>query len=179
MLVLLLDGHAVGCRATGLGGSKAETGWHEGFEASEASGAMRAGTSVSCSAASAVQGNAHGGNGCEWIRVEGESGGTHVYFAHDVGARVVINDLEASVWVKSDRPGLQLMAQVVLPRAVDPRTGQPMAARSAASVYGRGPMAAVADQRHAAVVDSAGSCLADAVWAARSTAARRMSMRCC
>ena len=69
----------------------------------------------------------------------------HFYLAHDVGHPAVIDELLPSVWVKSDRPGLQLAARVVLPRTADPRTGKPLAT----IVFGeqlqrRRPLAAVA-----------------------------------
>ena len=72
-----------------------------------------------------VQGVARTGNGCEWIRLLGE-GGTTAYFAHAVGRPRVIADLAPSLWIKSDRAGLQLAARIVLPRTPDPRTGQPL-----------------------------------------------------
>ncbi len=72
-----------------------------------------------------VQDVAKTGNSSEWIRLVGE-GGTTAYFAHPVGKPRVIPDLAPSLWVRSDRPGLQLAARIVLPRTTDPRTGQPM-----------------------------------------------------
>jgi len=45
-------------------------------------------------------------------------------FAHDVGRPRVIDELLLTVWLKSDRSGLQLAARVVLPRTADPRTGR-------------------------------------------------------
>jgi len=51
-----------------------------------------------------IQGNAHGGNGCEWTQVEA-SGGAQIYFAHDVGRPRIIDEFGPQRVVKSDRPG--------------------------------------------------------------------------
>ena len=76
----------------------------------------------------------HSGNGCEWLRLETENGG-HIYLAHDVGRPSIIEELTPSVWVKSDRPGLQLAARIVLPRTTDPHTGRPVATTIVGSSY--------------------------------------------
>jgi hypothetical protein len=72
-----------------------------------------------------LQSEAHTGKGCEWLRLEAD-GGAHIYLAHDVGRPPVIGELAPSVWVKSDRPGMQIAARIVLPRTADPRTGGPL-----------------------------------------------------
>jgi hypothetical protein len=66
----------------------------------------------------------HTGGGCEFLRIQGDGGST-AYVSHAVGRPRVIPELAPSVWIKSDRPGLQLEARVVLPRTEDPRTGRP------------------------------------------------------
>lgn len=77
---------------------------------------------------------AHSGHGCEWIRTSG-SNGTFVYFSHVIGPARVISELSPSIWVKADRPGVQIVARVVLPRSVNPSTGKPMTARILGSDY--------------------------------------------
>ena len=67
----------------------------------------------------------HTGNGCEHLSLGGQ-GGTYVYFSHAVDSPLVIPELLPSVWVRSDRAGLQIMARIVLPRTEDPRTGSPI-----------------------------------------------------
>ena len=52
--------------------------------------------------------------------------GTEVYLGHDVGRPQLIDELLVTAWVKADRPGIQLAAQVILPRTLDPRTGRPV-----------------------------------------------------
>lgn len=66
----------------------------------------------------------HTGQQCEWIRIHAQPG-TRVFLGHDAGRARIIEDLLPTVWVKSDRGGVQLTARVVLPATADPRTGQP------------------------------------------------------
>ncbi len=70
-----------------------------------------------------VRGAAHAGQGCEWFQINGQGGST-AFVAHEAGQPRVIDDLRPSVWVRADRPGLQFVAEVVLPRSIDPRTGK-------------------------------------------------------
>jgi len=50
--------------------------------------------------------------------------GTRLYFSRSVSAARVIDELEIRLPIKSDRRGLQLLARIVLPRTVDPDTGE-------------------------------------------------------
>jgi hypothetical protein len=67
----------------------------------------------------------HSGAGCEMIGLVAGAG-TAIYFQNSVPHARVIHELEPSVWVRCDRPGIQLLARVVLPRTKDPRNGQPL-----------------------------------------------------
>ncbi len=67
----------------------------------------------------------HAGQACEHLQIEAGRG-TYVYVTHDIDHARVIAELSPSVWVRSDRTGIQLLARVVLPRAEDPRTGRAM-----------------------------------------------------
>jgi hypothetical protein len=101
--------------------------WHEGFETSQPSWRNVGGdTQYRILQQQRLQGESHSGNGCEWLRLESERG-TAIYIAHDVGRPSVIDELLPSVWVKADRPGVQLAARIVLPRTPDRRTGRPVA----------------------------------------------------
>lgn len=51
--------------------------------------------------------------------------GTYAYYGHAVPPARVVTDLKYSVWLKSDRQGIQVAARVVFPRAIDPQTRQP------------------------------------------------------
>ena len=117
------------------GAAHAQTAWHEGFEAGQPSWRPSGGDAqYRILQHQRLQGDAHTGNGCEWLRLEAD-GGSCVYIAHDVGRPAVIDDLAVSVWLRSDRPGLQLAARVVLPRSADPRTGRAVTAFVAGSRY--------------------------------------------
>jgi len=50
--------------------------------------------------------------------------GTYIHLVHDIPPSRTIEELGISLWVKSNRAGLQLAARVVLPRSKDPRTGK-------------------------------------------------------
>ncbi len=71
------------------------------------------------------QGQAHVGQGSEQIRLVAGHG-SYVYFAHPIGRAPVLDELLISLWVKSDRAGIQVLALVVLPRTLQPQTGRPL-----------------------------------------------------
>ncbi|HEY1066191.1 MAG TPA: hypothetical protein VGE52_08780, partial [Pirellulales bacterium] len=48
------------------------------------------------------------------------------YVAHPLREARVIDELKPSVWVRSNRTGVQVLLRVVLPRTIDPTTGQPV-----------------------------------------------------
>ena len=57
-----------------------------------------------------TSGDAHAGQGAELIQISG-SLGTYAYFAHDVPAGRFVAELTPSVWVKANRPGIQILAR--------------------------------------------------------------------
>lgn len=50
--------------------------------------------------------------------------GTYVYAQRTVMPARVIEDLDVSVWIEADRPGLQVLARIVIPDSIDPQTGR-------------------------------------------------------
>lgn len=76
----------------------------------------------------------HTGERSEWISVVGE-GGTHVYVGHSVGKPRVIDELAPSVQIRSDRAGIQILAELTLPRSQHPQTGQPLTTLVRGSSY--------------------------------------------
>jgi len=74
-----------------------------------------------------VAADAHSGKECEWFLVEAGNG-SQIFVGRDIGRPAIIDDLSLAVWVKSDRPGIQIAARVVLPRSTDPKTGAPLTA---------------------------------------------------
>ena len=68
----------------------------------------------------------HWGHGSEHIRVA-VGAGTYLFLEHEIEQPRVIDELLASVWIKSERPNIQLFARVVYPRTTD-EEGQPVTA---------------------------------------------------
>ena len=107
------------------GAATAQTPWYEGFEGPDTSWRLAGGDAqYRVDSHRRLSGDAHSGAGSELWRISG-NGGTAVYIGHQVGLPRVIDELNASLWVKSDRTGLQILARVVLPRSVDPQTNTP------------------------------------------------------
>lgn len=114
-----------------------QTAWYEGFEGPQPSWRDAGGDAqYRIQQHQRLQGEAHTGGGCERLSVAGNQG-TYVYLSHDVGQPRVIDELMPTVWVKSDRPGLQILARVVLPRTEDPRSGRPVSTLLRGSTYTR------------------------------------------
>lgn len=65
----------------------------------------------------------HTGERSEWISLVGDTG-THVYIGHDVGNPRIIDELVPTIQIRSDRPGIQLLAELTLPRSRNPQTGK-------------------------------------------------------
>ena len=81
-----------------------------------------------------VRDAAHSGQGCEWLRLHGEGNGV-LSLGHEAGRPRVIEELRPSVWVKSDRAGLHLVAEIALPRSLDSQTGRALVAQVHGTSY--------------------------------------------
>lgn len=79
-------------------------------------------------------GQAHGGNASEYSRLS-IGNGTYVYMTRSIGRCGVIAELAPSMWVKCDRANVRLMLRVVLPRSIDPGSGQPLTALLRGDAY--------------------------------------------
>jgi hypothetical protein len=80
--------------------------------------------------------DAHAGDGCEMVQLTCNNG-SYVYFRHWIAPARLIRELTPSLWIKADRPGLQMYVRVVLPRSKDPRTGKPVTTMLAGERYAR------------------------------------------
>ena len=114
--------------------------FHEEFESGRTSW-QRHETDCSITQASWVQKrfrDPDANNGCE--RVHFTNGpGTKVYLSHKVSPAFVISELNPSVRIKATRPGVQLMARVVLPHSPSPSGDGPLTTMLAGPRYeGRG-----------------------------------------
>ena len=63
------------------------------------------------------------GQPVEMLRLRAAAG-TYIYARHPVAHARLIDDLQLSVWIESDRRGLQVFGRIVLPDAIDPETGR-------------------------------------------------------
>jgi hypothetical protein len=57
---------------------------------------------------------AHTGQKSEYIRLQAEQG-NHIHYTYNVGKAPLGPDLNIGVWLRANRPGMQLMARLVLP----------------------------------------------------------------
>lgn len=114
--------------------SESTADYSESFESAEASWRfVRADGPVRVDLPRRTFDESHGGSGCEHLRLSAGSG-TYAWFAFSTGRAPIIHEVVSTLWLKSDRQGLQLMARVVLPRSRDPRTGETI------RTYLRGPL---------------------------------------
>ena len=75
------------------------------------------------------------GRRSEYIELNAEPG-SYIHYTYDVGKAIVSNELNVSLWVKANRPGIQLLCRVVLPREHDPRNlAKPLTALIRADDY--------------------------------------------
>lgn len=81
-----------------------------------------------------VTGGGHSGAGCEQMRIIAGHG-TYLLLGYELGRAPIIDELAAKLWVRCDRPGLQLMVRVVLPRTADRATGKPITTMLRGSSY--------------------------------------------
>jgi len=103
---------------------RAEGPWYEGFEGPQPSWRpVRGDAPYQILAHRRVGAEAFTGDGCEHLAISAAPG-TAVDVAHEVGRPRVIDELSITVRVKSNRAGLQLLAEVVLPRTTDSKTGR-------------------------------------------------------
>ncbi len=123
-LILVLTS-AIACLVTSAGPTAAAV--HEKFESPEPSWQWRErDCKIRVDAHRRLFSESHTGSGCEYFRYGAAPGGTKVLLSHTVEPARVIDELVASLWMKSDYPGLQLSVRFVLPRSKDPNTGRPL-----------------------------------------------------
>jgi hypothetical protein len=79
---------------------------------------------------------AHHGAGCEELQLVGQ-GGSFVHAVYEVGRAPVIDELKVALWVRADRPGLQMAVRVVLPHTIDPRTNSPVTLLIYGDIYNK------------------------------------------
>jgi hypothetical protein len=69
---------------------------------------------------------AHSGQRCEHIQLQVEKG-SYIHYILDLPRAPITDELNVSIYLKSNRPGIQLLCRVVLPQEKDPANlGQPL-----------------------------------------------------
>ena len=63
---------------------------------------------------------ARGGRRSEYIELDADQG-SYIYYTYDIGKAPIGDELNVSVWVKANRPGIQLLCRAVLPQEHDPQ----------------------------------------------------------
>ncbi|MBI3410293.1 MAG: hypothetical protein HY040_18295 [Planctomycetes bacterium] len=61
----------------------------------------------------------HDGQRCEYIQLDAKDG-NYIHYQYAVGKAPIAEELSGSLWIKSNRPGIQFMARIVLPNERDP-----------------------------------------------------------
>jgi hypothetical protein len=69
---------------------------------------------------SGIDGSVHNGQRSEFLHFQVESGSV-IHYTYPIGRARVDDDLTVGVWLRGNRPGMQLLARVVLPRERDPQ----------------------------------------------------------
>jgi hypothetical protein len=110
------------------GAARAQDAWYESFEGPTPSWRQaESNAQFQIDFHDRLRDEAHTGERCERVVLHA-GGGSFIYLAHDVGSPLVIDELLPTVWIKADRPGLEFLVQVALPRSPDPRTGRSLTA---------------------------------------------------
>ncbi len=76
----------------------------------------------------------HSGQSCEHFQLS-VGNGTFLPLVHSIGRAPLIQEFKPALFVKADRPSLQLMARVVFPRNIDRSTGQPITSLLRGDMY--------------------------------------------
>jgi hypothetical protein len=61
---------------------------------------------------------AHNGQRSEYLKLNAQAG-KFIYYLYPIGKAPLTEELNGRVWLKADRPGLQLLARIILPRERD------------------------------------------------------------
>jgi hypothetical protein len=103
-----------------LGTATADQFLREGFEGSDPLWVKGSSDGVSREVAHRIaDDHRRYGDHSEFIQVSVESG-SYVYYTFDTGRALANDDLRASLWLRANRPGTQLLARVVLPHEPNP-----------------------------------------------------------
>jgi hypothetical protein len=114
---------------------RAQSAWYEGFEGPQVSWQPAGGVGrFQLLVHDRARGEAHTGDGCERLRIDAPNASA-IYLSHNIGGARVIDELLPTVWLRSDRAGLQMLVRIVLPRTEDPNTRHPLTTTLAGTTY--------------------------------------------
>src|SRR5262249_51485459 len=103
-----------------LGPRRGQEGDGNGFETLRTGGGERGGGAPSDRLGHQISDQgAHDGQRSEYLRLDAKFG-THIHYQYSTGRATISDELIAGVWLKASRPGVQLLARVVLPDERDP-----------------------------------------------------------
>ncbi len=130
---------AAGAALTVFGGAGGSQILQEGFEGRDPLWVKGAADAVFREAVHEITDDGpHRGQRCEHLQLTAEQG-SHIHYSFPVGRAPVGDGLNASVWVKANRPGVQLLARVVLPREPNPaRLEEPLTVLIRGETYLKG-----------------------------------------
>lgn len=78
---------------------------------------------------------AHNGQRSEYIQLKAQQG-KFIFYQYPIGKAPISDDLTGGVWLKANRPGLELMARIIIPSERDPKNLEaPMSTFIKADVY--------------------------------------------
>ena len=68
----------------------------------------------------------HSGSRSELVQLDSAQRRGRLFLEQNVPAALVFDELQATVWVRSNRPGLQIGVRIVFPHQTNPHTGKPL-----------------------------------------------------
>ncbi|HEX7449877.1 MAG TPA: hypothetical protein VF306_20120 [Pirellulales bacterium] len=116
------------------GAALAQPANHDGFESAEPSWRAAAADQARIDIHERTSQGAHGGATCEHLTIR-PGGSTPLLLSLPVPHARIIPELMPSVWVRTDRPQVRLLARVVFPHASDPRSQKPLSQLVAGPSY--------------------------------------------
>lgn len=110
LILLLQQGQAIGQQVHRNGFETRELGWQKGAADAPFREAIHETTD---------QTSPHTGQMCEHIQLTAEKG-NFIHYFYPTSRAPICEELSIRIWLKANRPGMQLLARLVLPRERDP-----------------------------------------------------------
>lgn len=78
---------------------------------------------------------AHDGRSAELLQIDAVQRGGRLYLEYATPPALVFDELQARLWLRANRPGMQIGVRIVFPRQVNPQTGHALTADLWGDVY--------------------------------------------